>query len=343
MKRSILIIYKNVYSHILFGFELHNLLSKYKNIEVSILPMYFVNYDKIKSYDAVIPIDIPSQQHYNSLPISPFYMNNTLIYSMLDNKQECYHFVKKYRQINHIPTLTRYDKLKISEFIQMYPSDKYLIKSNTGCGAYFQSIVTKNKLLLKNNNILKKNIIQPLFTNFKLYSLDAVCKNGTIIADLFTIVGKEGVKYTDFIFSSIETGLVNNPKLYYPIIDFCNSVVYDTKYSGLIEFEFIVDSNQNIYFLEINPRICGHVSQKDKNNNSIYFDRILIPYLNQFNINLSKNTHIFKKYSGTNFINIIFLFIKLYPKLFITLVVVYIYVLMCILHKVKLCYTNYKK
>ncbi len=343
MKHSILIIYKNFYSHILFGLELDNLLRKYKDIEVSILPMYFTNYDKIKSYDAVIPIDIPSQQYYNSLSISPFYMENTLIYSMLDNKQECYNFVKKYRQINHIPTLTAYDKLKIYEFVQMYPSDKYIIKNKTGYAAYFQSTISKKNLLKKNNSILKKNIIQPLFDNFKLYSLDALCKNGTILVDLFTIVGKEGVKYTDFIFSSIKTSIVNNPKLYYPIIDFCNSLVYDTKYSGLIEFEFIIDANQNIYFLEINPRICGHLSQKDINNESIYFNKILIPYFKEFNIDIPKNKLVFRQYSGTNLINIICLFIKLYPKLSIILVVVYIYLVMYFLDRLKFHYRNYKK
>ena len=48
------------------------LLSRYKELKIYFRHSYFISKEDIKSYDIVIPIDVTSQQYYNSLSILNF-------------------------------------------------------------------------------------------------------------------------------------------------------------------------------------------------------------------------------------------------------------------------------
>ena len=76
--------------------------------------------------------------------------------------------VKKHRQVRQIPTYTTDSKYSLQEFIEKNNSDRYIIKSNTGYAAFYQTILNKNQLLRKTKNSLKDSIVQPKFENFKL-------------------------------------------------------------------------------------------------------------------------------------------------------------------------------
>jgi len=101
----------------------------------------------------------------------------------------------------------------------------------------------------------------------------------------------------------------------------------------LIEFEFIITDDSKIYFLEINPRICGHIGQKDVNRNSIYYNKIIIPYFKEYGITLPQQLTVTDEYEGSNVRNIIPLMFNLNPILFITIGVIYAYVVILIIKK----------
>ena len=164
----------------MFGLELYDSLKRYKEFNVYFRYLHFISKDDIESYDAVIPIDVDTQNYYNSLKSSPFLIKYSDTYSNLDNKSSCFEIVKKYKQINHIPTLTNKSKTTIKEFINSYPADKYIIKNTKGYAAYYQHIISREILLTKTNVNLSNSILQPKFDNFELYSLDAICKDGVI-------------------------------------------------------------------------------------------------------------------------------------------------------------------
>lgn len=332
MKHKVLIIFNKITSPIMLGLELYDSLLRYKDLDIYIRHVKMVK--NISDYNAVIPLDIISQQWYNSLEVSPFKNFYPNINNMLDNKAICYEMVKNIQHISQIPTFTCNKKDNINNFIIKNPSDKYIIKHTTGYASLYQSIVTSEQLVKMTKSYLKDCIVQPKLDNFKLYSLDAICKNGVIINDLFTVVGDQGVKFRDYIFDSINTEVINNKALYTPIRLFSEEVIKNTRYSGLIEFEFII-KNDTIYFLEINPRICGHIGQKDINKNSAYFNNIIIPYFKEFNIILPNQLIIYNHYSGTSLKNLIPLIFNLNPPLFIIFIIIYIYLVIEIITRLK--------
>ena len=65
---------------------------------------------------------------------------------------------------------------------------------------------------------------------------------------------------------------------------YAKDLIKRTNYSGIMEIEYLINNNE-IYFIEINPRISGMVRSdyyiidgKQINQNQ-YIDRILIPYI----------------------------------------------------------------
>lgn len=332
MKHKVLIVFYKITSPLMLGLELYDSLLRYEELDIYIRHVKMVK--NISEYDAVIPVDTESQQWYNSLEVSPFKSFYPNINNMLDNKAICYEMVKNIQHIKQIPTFICNTRDNINNFIIKNPSDKYIIKHTTGYASLYQSIVTAEQLLKMTKSYLKDCIIQPKLNNFKLHSLDAICKNGVIINDLFTVVGDQGIKFTDYIFHSIDTEVIYNKALYTPIRLFCEEVIKNTRYSGLIEFEFIIQNN-TIYFLEINPRICGHIGQKDINKNSAYFNNIMIPYFKEFNIILPNQLIIYNHYSGTSLKNLIPLIFNLNPPLFIIFIIIYIYLVIEIITRLK--------
>ena len=336
MTYNVLILFTKINSPIMLGLELYDSLTRYKELKIYFRHVYFITKKDISLYDIVIPVDVKSQQYYNSLEHSQFFSSIRNIYELLDNKASCYQIVKKHRQVRQIPTYTIDSKYSLLEFIEKNKSDRYIIKSNTGYAAFYQTILNKKQLMRRTKKSLRDCIVQPKFENFKLYSLDAICKNGVILSDLFTIVGENGLQFTDFILGSIKTRVIDDPKLYRSAKNFSYSVIKECNYSGLIEFEFIITDDNEIYFLEINPRICGHIGQKDVNRNCIYYNKIIIPYFKEYGIILPQQLTVTNEYEGSNVKNIIPLIFNLNPILFITIGIIYAYLVILIIKKTKI-------
>ena len=175
MKHKVLIVFYKITSPLMLGLELYDSLLRYKELDIYIRHVKMVK--NISEYDAVIPVDTESQQWYNSLEVSPFKSFYPNINNMLDNKAICYEMVKNIQHIKQIPTFICNTRDNINNFIIKNPSGKYIIKHTTGYASLYQSIVTAEQLLKMTKSYLKDCIIQPKLNNFKLHSLDAICKN----------------------------------------------------------------------------------------------------------------------------------------------------------------------
>ena len=286
--KKLAILYSNFISKGVYNIFLIDYLKKYFKIEE--IQIGFSNINELYKFDIVIPVDVISQQIFNSMPISKLQSKNKFIYTLFDNKLKCYNLLKKYKQVYHIPT---YTNLKI---IEDYPCYKYICKDPLGCMSICQKIVTKKELTKMN---IGNWIIQPYFENYKIYSLDVLAKDGIIISTLYTDIHNKCLDSVfSYLTSYVETSVMEIPNC---INLFCNQVIYDFKYSGFIEFEFLF-ANNKYYFMEINPRLCGHISQLDKNSGSIFFNKIIVPYLKLYGYDVPKHNLIKnnKIYSGSN-------------------------------------------
>ena len=340
MAYNILLLYYNITSIYWYVVDIYIQLSKYENCSISLKHMRFVSRDTLLEYDSVIPIDVTSQIFYNSLKISPFYTTNPQMYSLLNNKSNCYHITKNYTQIQHIPTLDVFTKPRIDDFIKTHPSDKYIIKHNTGYASFFQKIVTKSKLMHINLELLKGHIIQPYYTNYKVYSIDVVAHSGKIYGEIFKKThNPDGINCVDFIISSIDTTIIKDGPLYMSIKAFTKSLFDDIDYSGICELEFIVTNDNMIYFLEVNPRISGHICQINKYGQNAYFNNIIIPYLSFYNIHLSPQIMLSNNYTGSSLKHLLTSIYSVNPLLFISIAIIYYYISFTLIKKLYKLYT----
>ena len=321
MKDDILIVYSYIASLGIFIPFLTRYLRPYFNIVFKNISKINIRY--LDKYICIIPTDVPSTEFYNNLSISKFNNKHKNIYKILDNKRICTKLVSKYKEVEHIPTLYNFSKNSIKKFIKRNPENKFIFKLNNGEGSLEQSIVSRSSITNINFDKYSSYILQPYITDYYIYSFDAIVKKGVIISELYSkILKKNGIRFIDF-FTSIKCKILDaNDKHYSNIKSFCHKVLFDIKYSGFIEFEFLVTKNY-IYFLEINPRMCGHISQVDNNYNCIYFNKIIIPYLGMNNIYIPKHIIVSNITTGTNPILTLIFFYYNY-KYSITLIIIFL-------------------
>ncbi len=320
MKPTLLILYKHYGSLCVFMVFLVSYLRPYFNLHIKSIDK--INIDKICYYECVIPTDTASQEFYNTLKYSPFQIKYQDTYLILDNKANCYKFVQDIQDIDNIPTLLDINKNSIEKFILKYPSHKFILKSRDGVSSFSQTILSSKELFEINSSKYKNYILQPYIDNYHIYSLDLLAKDGIVISELYTKISKNnGVSFFDF-FTSIKCEILKSSGAIYKKIQlFSNRLVKKIHYSGIMEIEFLVTKDR-VYFLEVNPRMCGHVSQLDKNYNSIYFNNIIIPYIRYFGYRLPRHKITSSKISGTNPTITILYFIKNYKyTLFILFII----------------------
>jgi biotin carboxylase len=246
----------------------------------------------IKINDIVIPITINSINACFNAKIQSCLVNPPKITDTLDNKVSCGKFIEKLN-INIIPTFYNEKNDTINDllnFIDYSNSNLFLIKPKNSFGARGINTITKNELIndYKNNrNIFNEFLIQKYLGKRTLYSVDCVSKDGRIIGFLIN-KGDAFYDKSDLVaFQSRLTNykheIVDSKDIFYrKILDATAKIVYETNYNGFMEVEFLADKNEdNLYFMEVNPRISGCVTYS---NYLVYpvIDKVIIPYISEF-------------------------------------------------------------
>ena len=216
------------------------------------------NLNNIEKHDIVIPCSVGAQEIY--------YKNN--IYKLLDNKTLFYKYLydnynDKMQNIRFIPSYDKYYKgeNKNSMFL-IKPNDDFGSKNQIIESGFIYEIISKYSNSYQIQDIIDINVI---------YEIDFVCKKGNIIGSIFHKTYNKTRTTCDYIIGvdSIQTKNIPNE-----IVKLCKKIIEDTKYNGLIQFEFIKDTKGTIYIMECNPRISGHLT------NPQYFKKLIEPMYN---------------------------------------------------------------
>lgn len=209
---------------------------------------------------------------------------NSKIYKKLDNKTKCYKLMNKYKDIfdkTEIKLINSYN-YKYIKTNQPNIKTNVIIKPNNGRGSI--GIEYKEDYIYNIIEEYKKYQIQDIITNKYGYEFICCCKDGEIISNVCIktdIVNRNILSYI----RGIDGNIVENEKIY----NFVKMFIEIIKYNGFIEFEFIKDET-DIYFMECNARISGWI------NNEYIFDKIIIPFINEFyNVNIKTIYYINKK------------------------------------------------
>ena len=251
-----------------------------------------LNKQSIKNNDIVIPLTINTINACFNAKIQNCLVNSPKITNILDNKVSCGKLIEKLK-INTIPTFYNEKNNTTNDllvFIKSSNSKLLLIKPKNSLGARGIKTITKNKLIKDyktNRNKFNNFLIQKYLDKHTLYSIDCVSKEGKVIGFLIN-KGDAFYDKSDLLpFQSRLTNykheLVDSNDIYYQkILDATAKIVYETKYNGFMEVEFLANKNEDsLYFMEINPRMSGCVTYS---NYLVYpvIDKVIIPYISEF-------------------------------------------------------------
>jgi len=281
-----------------FLIELYGKLLDYSNCVVYIREIQNIKPTEFDFYDAIIPCDVYSQNFLNENLENCFTNKNKELCEILDNKKTFHNFIEKYykkiknKDIKLILTLTDVTNDSARNFISV--NDKYenfIIKHNKACGGVWQKKFNKKDADEIYNFNLNNYVLQPVIDIKSIYSLDALSTKGEILSYLIYKYNSvcSTTKFSNYkeIKNLFLTEIVSKGDIYDKILKFSKKLIKKTKYSSIINIEFIIDNKGVIHLLEINPRISGNCVANENNKKEFnYFHKIIKPYLNKLNVKL---------------------------------------------------------
>jgi len=245
-----------------------NISKYYRNCEI--LAEY--NQDYFDRATIIIPVGINAQKklmHYTRYR-NKFLISDSLIYDILDDKINFYDFIDTNNMLidSPIKLIRTYDDYYKKDF-----EGQFIVKHRRGAGS------AKNKIITGSiQNIIRKYSpdcqIQDLLKVKYIDCVSCLCKNGDILRSL-------NFRVHDFISRDLyktdhKLFLKRTKSMYMEVM---SKIVKRLKYNGLIEFEFLVDKNKNIYIIEANPRISGTIFTYIEKN-SPYVNDLINSYCN---------------------------------------------------------------
>jgi hypothetical protein len=215
------------------------------------------NLKNINKNSIVIPIGVECNyelfRHKYNFNVNEMFDDKLLFYKYLEQNNDL---------LDNIKLIKSYNSHKCENILK-----EFYIKPKNGKGGD-DNHVEKDYII----NILKKYDkkvyqIQDKIEFKYIYAVNCSCIDGNIIG-LFVSKTNDKIdfskKYKKYIKNKINIKIINN---------FITKILKRIKYNGFIEFEFIIDINNNIYIMECNPRITGQMFIKE------YFDILIVPYI----------------------------------------------------------------
>lgn len=223
----------------------------------------------------IIPFGIKSQTKLYDIGTDypefkdKFLVSSKNTYTILDDKILFYETIEKYGFLKDSPI-----KL-INSYTKNYKGQskngQFIIKHRDGVGSLNNRIIEGNIYNII-QNYHQDYQIQDVLTIYKIYGISCVCKNGSIISGLNFISGAVSNKT---IHSHLIQQVVQIDDVFMNII---SKIIKEFNYNGLIEFEFLEDTNGQKYLMECNPRISGNVKTTDLYGKTTYINHIIYSY-----------------------------------------------------------------
>jgi predicted ATP-grasp superfamily ATP-dependent carboligase len=259
-----------------------------------------LNFD-LKADEIIMPISINTTNACYKANVKNCIVNPAELTEFLNNKQSCGEYIDNIG-IKSIPTF--YNKktdtiFDLKKFCSTHDNiNIFIIKPVDRYGALGIYTLTKSELLDKysnNRHIFDEYIIQIYLERKKLYAIDCLVENGEIIGHILNkgelFYDKKNIIPFQSRFTNYKRKILKEDTDYYNnIIESTKKIVKSVNYNGFIEIEYLGDNN-NIYFLEINPRLSGNITYSNGIKMPV-IDEILIPYIisvNRKNNRLNKN------------------------------------------------------
>lgn len=280
------ILFVNNINFITLGIIAKNYLKKNYNLNV----VFFFDTDifNVKDDDIVIPVGLGACKVCYNLQIKNTLVNPKSVYDTLNLKSECYIYAQKLGLVN-IPTFPNFenDMKKLKIFINNYRhiSGKFLAKQIRGAASTQQYIYDEIDLIkVYKKFMLTDYVIQPYLNLKKVITFDCVCVNGEIKEYIVeeklpfydgksTFFKLQNKSWRRFI--TLQNEHVNK------IRDDTAKVAKDLNYNGFLELEYCVTGQDELLFMEINPRVCWVALTYIKGNKSPYIDRLFIEFIKQ--------------------------------------------------------------
>merc|ERR1712232_117731 len=128
----------------------------------------------------------------------------------------------------------------------------------------------------------RKYVLQPYYENVQVWGWDAFLLDGEVISE---IIGFCPPLTDDAHKMGYEYNVVDGGDIHDKIKAFNAEWVRQHKISGFCGVEFLFNlDRQELFLMEVNPRISGSIACFDNDQRSPYFHRLVMPYLERFEL-----------------------------------------------------------
>jgi hypothetical protein len=255
------------------GVWLEHIYMTDKLLESKYIIMTKYNEKVFERASVIIPCGIESQIKLNKYQKfkHKFLISSLRVYNILDDKLLYYIFIKKYNILHdtNIKLIDTYD----CHYNGENKFGKYIVKHKDGTGSCSNKIMEDHIYnLIKKYS--KKYQIQDVLNIRYIHGVNCLFKNGKIISSLdFLTPGF----ITDDFYDKNNTEYLQ--QVQHDILKIISKIGNILLYNGLIEFEFIEDTNNMLYILEANPRMSGNIlCMTDIENDNPYVRNLILPY-----------------------------------------------------------------
>lgn len=212
--------------------------------------------------DMIIPMDVSA----NKTLFSQNAMQD-IYFDMLDDKIDFYDYLSwNNHLLGKIKLIPCYDTTYNGRNIVK----NFMIKDRKGFGS-LKNKIKRDSIYSLIYNYTPQNQIQDLLNVKQTIAVDGFCRNGEI-QSLFYSIQKGGLTFKDYKntgFSMEYSTTFENQDMEI----FIQGLLEQIHYTGFFQFEFVLNELDEMFILECNPRISGHVFTKN------YYKYVILPFL----------------------------------------------------------------
>lgn len=204
-------------------------------------------------------------------------------------------FQKRAGLLPFVPTVqtSTMGESALKRFLRKYSN--FILKKNTADVSTDQYRLSSEELQTWDFKDFQNFSLQPYLTPHSNYSCNFVCQDGVIDLDSFHVyaIPEEFYKqsqvnlqyhlpyhaFMDFRMMDLTPKEFETFVRVSKVFSHCATVCQDLKLNGMFNFEFLFHSEEEFYFLEINPRYSGNIYCKDEDGNHPFLDKVIVPYI----------------------------------------------------------------
>lgn len=287
--------------------HLQGLLKKQYNIEAD---TFCAPSEEFRDHGCVLPMTVHDAEFVENIGMTKnALLSPTRLLKKLDDKEALPQFEVFKRTTGLLPFVPTIQTSNIGagalrRYLRKY--DNFIMKKNTADVSTDQHRLSKDELAKIDFKEYEGFSLQPYLTPHFNYSCNFLSVDGVIDLDSFHVY----VIPEDFYKQSqvnLQYYLPYHAFMEYRFLDLtpkefetfirvskvfahCATVCQDLKLTGMLNFEFLFHSEDEFYFLEVNPRYSGNIFCRDEDGNHPFLDKVIIPYIKRCGVQVEVPT-----------------------------------------------------